>query len=351
MGSTLTRLWNRLLFRWRRAELERDLEEEIAFHRELTQSDADMGNVTLAKEDCRDTWSFVRLERLIHDVRFALRLFVRTPGFTTVAVLSLAIGIGGNAAMFGLVDTLLVRPLPLHDPDRLVRVTGIYPRAGVAYFQQRSRTMEVAAVDPGSESTLNANSKAVRIFASNASANLFAVLGAFVARGRAFEPGEDSRGRDGLIIISDTLWKNIFAADPTVVGRVVQLNGVNRQIVGILPPDFSFPSSKVDAWVPMRLDSSNFLEYWGAGWTPLICRMRPGVGLPQAQGEVRSLVEQFKKTFPYPMARNWNADATAVPLQKDLMGDIRVKLLILLSSVGIVLLIACTNVASLLLSR
>jgi len=363
----LARGWRRLTFRWRRTRLERDLAEEIECHRSLKQaeharaglspqdarelSSREMGNIAIAKEECRDMWGFIRLERLMQDLRYAARMFVRTPGFTVIAVLSLAIGIGGNAAMFSLVDTLLVRPLPYRDPGRLMRVTGIYPRAAVPVFQQRSRAMDVAAVSVGSEFNLTGQGEAIRVFTSAVSANLFAVLGAAPARGRVFEPGEDSPGRDSVMMISDAVWKNQFGGDPTVVGRVIALNGINREIVGVMPPGFSFPSAKVDAWVPLRLDSSNFLEYWGTEFVPLVCRLRPGATLQKAQAEIRALVTQFRATFPYPMARDWNADAAAILLQTDLVGDIRGKLIILLTSVGVVLLIACANVASLLLSR
>jgi predicted permease len=298
-----------------------------------------------------DIWSFVRLERLIQDLRYAARMFARTPGITAIAVLSLAFGIGGNAAMFSLVDKLLVRPLPYSDPGRLARVTGIYPRAAVSFFQQQSRTMDIAGVSVGSDYNLTGHGEATRVFASAVSADFFSVLGAPVARGRAFEPGEDSPGRDSVVIISDVLWKRKFGADPTTLGRVITLNGVNREIVGIMPAGFSFPSSTVEAWVPLRLDPSNFLEYWGTEFVPLVARLHSGAMFPQAQMEIKALVTQFRRTFPYPMARDWNADVAAVPLQRDLMGDVRTKLIILLSSVGVVLLIACANVASLLLSR
>ena len=310
-----------------------------------------MGNATLAQENCRDMWSFINFERVVQDLRFAARMFGRTPGFTAIAVLSLAIGMGGNAAMFGLIDKLLVRPLPYTEPDRLVRITGIYPHAAIPFFQQQSRAMDIAGASTGTEYNLTGQGEAARISGSAASANLFSVLGTPVARGRGFEPGEDSPGRNLVVIISDRLWKNKFAADPNIVGSAITLNGLHRQIVAVMPAGFSFPSASIDAWVPLRLDPSNYIEYWGGGFVPLVGRLRPGATIQQAQGEVHTLVLQFKKTFPYPMARDWNADSSAIPLQQDLVADIRGKLIVLLSCVGIVLLIACTNVASLLLSR
>ena len=153
------------------------------------------------------------------------------------------------------------------------------------------------------------------------------------------------------MIVSDALWKDRFGGDPSALGRVVRLNGVDREIVGVMPASFSYPSARVQLWVPMRLDPSNFLEYWGSEFIPLIARLRPAATPPSAQSEVRNLMSRFRGTFPYPMARDFNADATAIPLQQDIVGDVRGKLIILLSSVALVLFIACANVASLLLSR
>ncbi len=365
--TSLLRGWRRLVFRWRRAKLDRELIEEIEFHRLLAQAEhqrsglapeaatglsrRQMGNVTIAREECRDMWSFLRLERLLQDVRYACRLFRRTPGFTAIAVLSLALGIGGNAAMFSLVNTLLIRPLPYLEPDRLFRITGIYPRAAVPFFQERSRTMDVAAVSPESEFNLTGSGPAIRTFGSAVTANLLSVLGVAVARGRGFAPGQDSPGRDAVVILSHALWQKKFGGDPAVIGRVIALNGIHREIIGITPPGFSYPSSGAQLWIPMRLDPSKFLEFWGGGFVPLVARLKPGVTVSRARAEIQTLAGQFLKTFPYPMPRDFNRDSTAIALQQDMVGDIRGKLMILLSSVGIVLLIACTNVASLLLSR
>jgi len=354
----LLRAGRRLLFRWRREKLDRELAEELEFHLALKRqatgdrlSRMQMGNLTMAAEDCRDMWSFLRLERLLQDIRYAARMFRRTPGFTAIAIFSLAVGIGGNAAMFTLVNTLLVRPLPYRQPDRLVRITGVFPRAAVPFFERRNRTIDVAAVSPGSEFNLTGEGEAIRIVGSAVSANAFYVLGAAVARGRNFQSGEDSPGRDGVVILSHSLWSTQFGGDPSVIGRVILLNGMHRQIVGIMPAAFAYPSAQVQAWVPLRLDASNFLEYWGGEFVPLVARLRPGATIAEAHREIQPIIGEFRKTFPYPMSRDWNRDSTAIPLQRDLTGDIRGKLIILLCSVGLVLLIACANVASLLLSR
>ncbi len=365
--TMLARSWHRLLFRWRRVQFYRELTEELDFHRAVKQEEhcrhglpaqsaaelsrREIGNVTLAKEECRDMWSFLRLERLLQDLRYAARMFGRTPVFTSIAVASLALGIGGNAAMFSLVNTLLVRPLPYFQPERLVRITGTYPHAAIPFFHQQSRAMAIAAVSTGSDLNLTGDGVASRVIGSATSSNFLSVLGASVAKGRGFKEGEDLPGRDGVVLISDSLWKERFGSDPAIVGRVITLNGIHREILGVMPRSFSYPSAKVQLWIPIRLDASNFLEYWAGEFVPLVARLRPGATLAEAQNEARQLTAEFRKTLPYPMSRDWNADASAIPLQQDLMGDIRGKLIILLASVGMVLLIACANVASLLLSR
>ena len=215
----LARAWRKFLFRWRREWLWRELAEEIESHRLLAAGNRAMGNIALAQEDCHQMWSFIRLENILKDVRFGVRIFARAPGFTAVAVLSLAIGTGGMAAIFSLVDALLVRPLPYRAPEGLVRLTVTYPRAAVAMFRERSRTMEIAAASDPADYNLTTGGEPVRVAGSAVSANLFSLLGAAVARGRTFAPGEDSPGRDAVVIISDSLWRNRFGGEAPAVRR------------------------------------------------------------------------------------------------------------------------------------
>jgi predicted permease len=310
-----------------------------------------MGNITLAKEESRDMWSFLAFERLWQDSIYALRMLRKSPGFTAVAAVSLALGIGGSAAMFSLVNALLIRPLPYPQSDRLVRITEVYPAAGFAVFREQSRTMDVASVSRGFEYNLTGQGEAVRLFGVPVSTSLMSVLGTPVARGRDFEPGEDRPGRDAVVILSHSLWTTRFAGDPQILGRVITLSGVDRRVVGVMPPGFSYPSARAQFWIPRRLDPSIMEEYWGGEFTPLIGRLRPGATRNQAKIEIPALVPEVRRQFPFPMKRDWNAAATAIPLQEDVVGDVRGKLLVLLASVGILLLIACANVASLLLSR
>lgn len=367
LQTRCTRRFRQLWYAARRERLYSELAEEMETHARMKEQDhrrtgiapstarelvrRELGNLTVAKEDCWNMWSFFGLEQIAQDVRYAARSFYKTPVFTAVALLSLALGIGSNAAMFSLIDAILLCPLPYAQPDRLVRITGIFPRAALSFFTENGRAFDVAAASAGTEANLTGLGQSGRVVMSFISTDLLAVLGTPVERGRSFNPSENKPGQDGLIIISHALWRDRFSSDGNVIGRSVILNGVTREIVGIMPDQFAYPSSKVQAWAPMRLDPANFLEYWAGEFVPLVARLRPPATQAMAQGEMRSLVVRFRKTFPYPMARDWNADSAVIPLQDDLVGDVRGKLMVLLASVGIVLLIASANVSNLLLSR
>jgi len=289
---------------------------------------------------------------LWRDLHFALRTLQRRPGLAVLAVLSLALGIGGNAAMFRIVSAVLIRPLPYADPDRLVQAanSGYYPPGGLVNLQQASRTMELAGYNPGIELNLTGRGEPWRVKGSSISANLFQVLGVGVQLGRAFRPGEDQAGRDNVLILSHELWQDRFGGDPGILGRVVTLGGVDRQVVGVASSGFAFPDSTTAFWIPLHLDPRDPTAYWARGFMPVVARLRNGVSLSQAQREIASLSAQMLGVFPYPMGRDWAASMTVIPLRQFLTGDIRLKLLVLQCAVGLVLLIACANVAGLLLT-
>ncbi|HET9317234.1 MAG TPA: ABC transporter permease [Vicinamibacteria bacterium] len=356
--------WWKLAALLRRRRLERDLDEELRFHLErraqafaadgLGDDDARLaaerrfGNALALKEACRDAWTFPRAEAFVQDARIALRALRKAPVFASVTVLSLAIGIGANVAMFSLVSGVLLRPLPYPEADRLVRLTGFYPRGALVAMQQRSRAMDVAGAVPVA-ANLTGQGEAERLTVGVVSANLFAVLGRGPSLGRGFQAGDDVPGRDRLVVLGHSLWVDRFRSDPAVVGRTIALDGVERQVVGVMPAGFHFPTASTRAWIPLRLDPASE-GYWGFGWMPLVARLRPGVDRAQAHEELRRLVDEVAKLFPWP-APTWNPAAAAIPLQDDVVRDIRPKLLVLQAAVGMVLLIACANVASLLLAR
>jgi putative ABC transport system permease protein len=169
--------------------------------------------------------------------------------------------------------------------------------------------------------------------------------------GRWFEPGEDQPGRDRVAILGHELWARRFGSDPAAIGRMIAVDGVERRIVGIMPAGFALPSARVQLWMPAPVDPRNQVDYWAGEFTPLIARLRPGTTIDQARDETKRLAADVWRMFPWPMPRNWNANATVIPLQTDLAGDTRGRLLVLVGAVAAMLVIACANVAGLLAAR
>ena len=276
----------------------------------------------------------------------------RNPGFTVLAVLSLALGIGGNTVMFNTLSAVLLKPLPYPEPQRLVRAanSGYYPQGGLVDLQLESRTMDVAAFQPAVECNLAGPAEPWRLTGSAVSANLLTVLRVDAQLGRAFRDGDDQAGRDALVILSHALWQDRFGGDPQAVGRVVRLCGVDRRIVGVMTPRFAFPNDSA-FWIPMHIDSRDQTSYWSGNFTPVIARLRSGVMLSQARDEIQLLSRRMIALYPYPMGRNFNAQATVIPLQEFLVAGVRTRLILLQCAIGLVLLIACANVANLLVAR
>jgi putative ABC transport system permease protein len=338
-----------------RADIELETEEQTEFGVNAEEARframRSLGNPTLVKEDVRKTWRWARVEQFWQDLRYGVRGLRRNKGFTAVAALSLALGIGVNAAVFSLVNAVLLRQLPYSEPTRLTEVTGYYPQGAIVAMQQQSRTMDIAAYSTDSEVNLTGQGEAVRLTGSAVSANLFSVLGVEAEIGRVTRAGEDRPGIDRIVVLSDALWRHKFAANPGIVGRMITVDGVDRQVVGVMPASFEFPSSGTQLWTPLHIDPSNPFDSWNTGFIPLIARLHPDATLAQAQGELRALIAHAITLFPYPMARAWNADATVAPLEQYLVSNVRGKLIVLQCAVGLILLIACANVASLLLAR
>ncbi|HEV2417434.1 MAG TPA: ABC transporter permease [Terriglobia bacterium] len=350
-----------------RQGVERDLNEELEHHIEMkTQENIEagmppeearyaalraFGGVEQKKEECRDAGHIRWLEDFIKDMQYGLRQLRRNPGFTAVAVITLALGIGANAAMFSVVSAVMLRPLPYPQSSRLVSVTGAYPKGAIASLQADSRTLDLAAYTTNTAFNLTGQGEAVRLTGSAVSANLFSVLGAGAEIGRTFQPGEDRPGRGQTAILSDALWKKQFGGDPAILGRVVRINGDDRQVIGVMPPSFAFPSADAQLWLPLDFDSRNSFDYWNTNFMPLIGRLRAGATLGQAQSELHPLILRSIVLFPYVMPRSWNANAMVIPLQQAMVSGVQTRLLVLQFAVAFILLIACANVAGLLLSR
>jgi len=291
------------------------------------------------------------MQTLWQDIRYSVRMLAKNPGFSAVAILTLALGIGANTSIFSLVDGILLQPLPYSDPKQLVSVTGSYPRGAFVAMRSQVHTLEVATYAEGHEFNLTGRGEPVRLAGTFVSAELFSVLGARPERGRTFYPGEDAAEQDNYVILSHALWQQRFLGDPAIVGRSIELEGVSRQVVGVMPESFRFPSPKTQLWIPLHNDPRVVFDYWAGDFMPVVGRLRGTAKISEARAELRTFQSQVFALFPWPMPAAWNADLSVVPLQSGMVADVRTRLVLLLAAVGLVLLIACANVANLTLSR
>ena len=300
------------------------------------------------------------------DLRFALRMLAKNPAFTLVAVLTLALGIGANTAIFTVANAVLLRPLPYAEPDRLTVLssvlttdrTQIRPFSWGQYNLLRDHSHSFSGMSAAALDAFNVTSNGAdpeQAPAARVSHNFFELLGVRL-QGRGFLPQEDRPGGSAVAVLSHSLWTRRFAGQSSALGQNITLDSRDYKIVGILPPDFQFPflGPKVDVWVP-RLFELNFLTprqiEAGAGFLNGIARLRPGVTPEQAEAEMAVLNRQYQRDNPQKPDADPKRSIDVVPLQSRLVANVRVALLVLLGAVGFVLLIACANVASLLMSR
>jgi len=288
---------------------------------------------------------------VIQDLRYAARTLQRSPGFALVAVLTLALGIGANTAVFSVIDGILLSRLPYSAPQELVGVTGTYPGGAFAAMRDEVKSLEVAAYAEGHTFTLKAGGEPTRITGALVSAELFSVLGVKPALGRWLRAGEDAVPGDRWIVLGDDLWASLFGRDPAIVGRRIDLDGVTREVVAVMPPSFHFPSARTAAWVPLGLDPRDTPRYWAGDFMPVVGRLRPGVSLPSARGEIALFQSRVRALFPWTMPADWNRNVSVVPLQDAVVGGVRSRLLVLAVAAALVLVIACANVANLNLAR
>lgn len=294
---------------------------------------------------------------LLHDLRYAARMQRKNPAFTIIAVIALALGIGANTAIFSVVNTVLLRPLPYKDPERLVMVWEDatkqgYPRDTPATgnfvdWRDQNQVFEGMAAISDDSFNLTGAGEPERLEGRRVSANLFSLLGVEPQLGRVFTPTEDQPGSQRVVLLSYPLWQRRFGGDPNIVGRSLTFNGDSHIVVGVMPARFQFPSKDDQVWVPIAFTSED-LANRNRHYLQVVARLKPGVMLSQAQTDVSTISLRLQQQYP-----NSNAELGAVvdSLHEHLVGDIKPALLILLGAVGLVLLIACANVANLLLAR
>ncbi|HKS40353.1 MAG TPA: ABC transporter permease [Blastocatellia bacterium] len=295
------------------------------------------------------------METLLQDVRYALRMLVKKPSFTAIVVLALAIGIGANTAIFSVVNAILLRPLPYKTPDRIAMIWMTNPKLGIdqdwhSYpnytdYKEQNQVFEDMAAFNDRSYNLTGTGEPVRVMGAWATASLFSVLGVDPAQGRAFSVEEEEPGKDRVVVISHGLWQRRFGGDAGVIGQPISLNGVDRTVIGIMPANFAFPQKDTELWVPSGLSpqrkqgrSSFFLKSVG--------RLKPGVTVAQAQSDMGAIGDRLDEQY-----FRSGYTANIVSLHEQETGKVRPALLVLLGAVVFVLLIACINVANLLLAR
>jgi putative ABC transport system permease protein len=295
---------------------------------------------------------------MMHDLRYSLRLLKKSPGFVFIAVLTLALGIGANTAIFSVVNGVLLRPLPYPEAERLVRLyeketDAATPSARLEVapanfldWRRQSQTLVEIAAWGDDEQALAGAEQAEPVRAAFVSANFFAVLGAAPLHGRVFAPEEDQPGRDEVALLGYGLWQRRFGGDPQLVGQRVKLDGEHYTVVGIMPAGFQYPRG-AEIWKPLALNP-NQTQTREAHFLQVIARRRPEASLAQVRAEMETIAANLEEQYP---ATNKNWRVNVVPLLEDEVGQVSRALLVLLGAVGLVLLIACVNVASLLLAR
>src|SRR5215467_1623513 len=315
------------------------------------------GNSTFLKEQTRDTWGWTWLEQIGNDLRFGARTLGKSPGFTVAAVVTLALGIGANTAMFSVVRGVVLSPLPYSQPDQLVMLLESnqrFARDAISYpnfvdWQHSARSFEqMAAIQLNRGYDLSAPGAPEHLDGVQVTAGFFSALGVAPALGREFSPQEDQHGAAPVVIISNRLWRNRFGANPQALGKSVILSGTDYVIVGILPRGFRF-LDEVDVYLPLGQYNPLLLEARGShAGIVAVARMNPGVSVTQAQAEMSAIQDHLDQLYP---DANRGTGADVEPLKQLIVQDVRGTLLLLLGAVGLVLLIMCANVANLCLAR
>ena len=363
----------------RRGRVERELEKELRFHLE-SETDANLlrglppaearitalrrlGGVAQIKEECRDMRRTDPLENLVRDLQYAVRTLAKSPGFTAVIVLTLALSIGANSAIFSVIDGVLLRPLPYPQSDRIVRIflqSATYPKfplnpLDVRDIRDRNRTFDSIAAITHHDRQLSGVGPPERLSGFVMTAGYFRVLGLHPALGSEFTTDNEIPGRGNVCILSDRVWRTRFASDPNVIGSKITLDAEPYTVSGIMPPGVQHPGNDyhavtdgetVDVWTPFTYDPQDNSR--GSHYLEGIARLKPGVTVAQAQTDMNLQVAQLGREHPANI-KGWRP--MVVPLYQEMVGASRRLLLVLLGAVGLVLLIACANAANLLLAR
>jgi putative ABC transport system permease protein len=308
--------------------------------------------------DARRESTQMRVELLSdirQDVRYALRSLRKAPGFATVAILTLALGIGANTAIFSVVNGVLLEALPFPEPERLVMVHQTFEEQATTssptnFYDWRAQSRSFAGMTIMNNTSVNLTAPGAapeRLRAASVAASFFSVLRVPAIVGRTFNPDEDSFGGPNVVVLHERFWRSRFNADPRLVGRTITLNGQPHTVVGIVGAESAWPS-RTDLWIPLRFDPVSLPNMRGAIWLTAVARLAPGVTMEAAAAEMATIAGRLEQQYP---RANTGVGVMLEPMREYLVGDMRTPLLVLLGAVGFVLLIACANVSNLMLVR
>jgi predicted permease len=311
----------------------------------------EMGNQGVIMEVTRDMWSWIWLEQLLRDIRYGLRAMRRNPGFTAVAVVALALGIGANSAIFTAVNAILLRPLGYRDPERLVVILnhgrGPVAPANFVDWKAQSRSFENMGAADYWTPDLTGTDHPEKVWGLRMTADVLPLLGVAPAMGRVFDASEDQPGSELEVVLSYKLWQRQFGGDKNILGRQMQLDNRTYTVIGVMPAGFNFApfwATHAELYAPLALGARAFKR--GGNSLRVFARLKPDVTLEQARAEFAGITARLEQQYP-----GTNKNQLIVPLKEKVVGDIRPALLTLLCAVGLVLLIACANVAHMLLAR
>ena len=364
MRGWRNQFWLRIKALLRREELDRDLEDELAFHlamrEEKNRADGaaenearyaarrQFGNRSSVKERSREMWTFVSLESFSQDLRYSLRMLRKNLGFSAVAILTLALGIGANTAIFSVINTVLMNPLPYKDPQQIV---GTRENDAFINIIDIRRQMHVFSQGGGinvSDMDYTSGPTPLRVRAGWVDAGLLETLGVSPMLGRIISPEENVKGGARVIVLSYSFWQNFFGNDPQALGRTITLTGNDYTVIGVMPADFTLPREHADVFISLWVGDPEAAPYRGLHFMHTYWRLRPGVTLAQAQAEMSAIDRRLAEQYP---DTERDRHKTFVPLRELVAGDVRPALLVLFGAVGLLLLIACANFAGLLVAR
>jgi len=354
----------RLRSLFRRSDVEQELEEELKLHLEqktqhyvaagLTPGDArrsalrDMDGLELRKEECRDARRVSRLEDLIQDLRFSMRTLRKAPSFAATAVLTLALGIGANAAIFSVVNAVLLRSLPYPNSEQLFTLRSNQSLPDLEDIQKRTHSFSAIGGITVQALNFTGEGEPVQVSAGLCNADLFGALGFQTALGRVFTAEEDSYGGPALVVLTNGFWTGIFGADPAILGKTLRLSGNSYTVIGVLPREFWLPGKPVEVLASLRVVNPLAAKFRGVHFLKTYFRMRAGIPLAQANAEMQNVDQWLESQYP---EEDKDFHRRLLPLRDAIVGIVRPELLVLFAAVGLVLLIACVNFASLQLAR